>query len=340
MGIDARKEDKVFIIAEAGVNHNGSLATALKLCAVAKDSGADAVKFQTYRTELVAAKHAKLAAYQESNTGLFQKTQFQMLKELELPFESFIKIKKYCVKSGLEFLSTPDDFQSLDFLISIGMNKIKVGSAMIDNAPFLKRVAAKRKKVLLSTGMSTLKEVKAAYNLLRQNGAPTVSLLHCTTSYPCRMNEVNLRVIPRLKDVFNTEVGYSDHTQGIEVALAAVSLGAGIIEKHFTLDKRMRGPDHSASLCPAELKSMILAIRNIEEALGSPVKRPTTSELKNRPHVRRLIVAARGINRGEILNEENMQIKLAEGGLSASLWDKLIGKKAKRDFIRDETIKI
>lgn len=340
MNINMKKEDRVFIIAEAGVNHNGSLDIALKLCAIAKESGADAVKFQTYKTELIAAQSAKMAAYQQANVSLSKKTQFQMLKELELPFAAFRKIKGHCDKLGLEFLSTPDDFQSLDFLTGIGMNRIKVGSAMIDNMPFLRRVASKRKQVLLSTGLSSLREIKAAYNLLKQNGASSVALLHCTTSYPCQMNEVNLRVIPKLKEIFNTDIGYSDHTQGVEVPVAAVSLGARIIEKHFTLDKRMSGPDHSASLGPSELKSMVLAIRNIEKALGSSIKKPTISELKNISNVRRVIVAAKDINSGERLNEKNIAIKIAEGGISASLWERVIGKKAKRDFMRDEAIKI
>jgi len=334
------KLDRVFIIAEAGVNHNGKLGAALKLCDIAKRAGADAVKFQTYKTELIASESARMGAYQRRNIGCSKKTLFQMLKELELPFEAFRKIKRHCAQLGIEFLSTPDDIQSLDFLIDIGMNKIKVGSAMIDNRPFLESVAAKKKQVLLSTGMSSLNEIKIAYNILKKNAAPTVALLHCTTSYPCPMDEVNLKVILGLKQVFNTDIGYSDHTLGIEVPVAAVALGAKIIEKHFTLDKHMKGPDHSASLCPSELAAMVLAVRNIEKALGSAVKKPTRSELKNMPNVRRVIVAARDINCGEKLSERNMTIKIAGGGLKASLWDRIIGKKAKKDFIWDEIIKV
>ena len=327
----------VYIIAEAGVNHNGRLDLALRLCDAAKEAGVDAVKFQTWKTENIVTASAKQAAYQTENTGI-DESQFAMLKRLELSYDHFRIIQDYCKKIGIDFLSTPDEEESLVFLVSLGLPLIKVGSGEVTNIPYLRKIGACRMPVILSTGMSNIAQVAAAYDTLIQAGAKGVSLLHCTTNYPCPMDEVNLRAMLTLHDTFKCQVGYSDHTMGTEVAVAAVALGAKIIEKHFTLDRNMEGPDHKASLEPNELKLMVRQIRNIESALGDGIKRPNKSEAENARVVQKSILAKRVIKKGEILTEDMLVVKRAGSGISSSLWDSVIGAKAIKDFDIDEPI--
>jgi len=327
----------VYIIAEAGVNHNGKLDLALKLCDGAKEAGVDAVKFQTWKTENIVTAQARQAAYQTENTGV-EESQFDMLKKLELSYDHFRYIQDYCKKIGIDFLSTPDEEESLEFLVSLGLPFIKVGSGEVTNIPYLRKIASCGKPVILSTGMSTLAQVATAYDTLLQAGAPTVSLLHCTTNYPCPYDEVNLRAMQTLKDAFKCQVGYSDHTMGTEIPVAAVAMGAEIIEKHFTLDRTMEGPDHKASLEPAELKLMVEQIRHIEVAMGDGIKRPNKSEAENAKVVQKSILAKRPIKMGETLTEEMLTVKRAGAGISASLWDNVIGAYAIKDFDIDEPI--
>lgn len=327
----------VYIIAEAGVNHNGKLDLALKLCDAAKEAGVDAVKFQTWKTENIVTAQARQAAYQTENTGV-EESQFDMLKKLELSYDHFRYIQDYCKKIGIDFLSTPDEEESLKFLVSLGLSFIKVGSGEVTNIPYLRKIASCGKPVILSTGMSTLAQVATAYDTLLKAGAPTVSLLHCTTNYPCPYDEVNLRAMQTLKDAFKCQVGYSDHTMGTEIPVAAVAMGAEIIEKHFTLDRTMEGPDHKASLEPAELKLMVEQIRHIEVALGDGIKRPNKSEAENAKVVQKSILAKRPIKMGETLTEEMLTVKRAGAGISASLWDNVIGAYAIKDFEIDEPI--
>ncbi len=330
----------VFIIAEAGVNHNGSLDLALKLCDKAKEAGVDAIKFQTWITDNIVTKSTDLASYQKINIVTKSESQFQMLKKLELSFNDFIEIQKYCISIGLQFLSTPDDEESLDFLVGLNLDFIKIGSGEVTNIPYLRQIGSKKQPVVLSTGMSTLSDVKLAYNTLINSGATEVSLLHCTSNYPCPMNEVNLNAMITLKNEFNCRVGYSDHTLGIEVPIAAVALGATIIEKHFTLNKSMDGPDHLASLDPTELKDMVISIRNIEKALGSGIKEPNPSEQEISKVVFKSIVAKKRILKGELFTEDNLTVKRAERGISAREWDFVIGEKASHNYLPDEIIEI
>lgn len=327
----------VYIIAEAGVNHNGQLDLALRLCNAAKEAGVDAVKFQTWKTEIIVTAQARQAAYQTKNTGV-EESQFDMLKKLELSYDHFRYIQDYCKKIGIDFLSTPDEEESLKFLVSLGLPFIKVGSGEVTNIPYLRKIASCGKPVILSTGMSTLAQVAIAYDTLLKAGAPTVSLLHCTTNYPCPYDEVNLRAMQTLKDAFKCQVGYSDHTMGTEIPVAAVAMGAEIIEKHFTLDRTMEGPDHKASLEPAELKMMVEQIRHIEVAMGDGIKRPNKSEAENAKVVQKSILAKRPIKKGEVLKEEMLVAKRAGKGISASLWDNVIGAYAIKDFDIDEPI--
>ena len=282
----------VYIIAEAGVNHNGRLDLALRLCDVAKAAGVDAVKFQTWKTEKIVTQTAAKATYQVENTHSNEETQFDMLKKLELSYRQFFEIKEYCDKIGIDFLSTPDEEDSLNFLVDLHLPVLKIGSGEVTNIPYLRRIGSKHLQVILSTGMSYLSDVETAYRTLLKAGAKSVSLLHCTTNYPCPMSEVNLRAMQTLKDAFHCVVGYSDHTMGIEIPIAAAAMGAEIIEKHFTLDKEMDGPDHKASLNPEELKQMVMAIRNIERALGNGIKQPNESEKQISEVVLKRIVAA------------------------------------------------
>lgn len=329
----------VYIIAEAGVNHNGKLDLALKLCDAAKDAGVDAVKFQTWKTENIVTAQARQAAYQTENTGK-EESQYDMLKNLELSYDHFRTIQNYCKKIGIDFLSTPDEEESLEFLVSLGLPFIKVGSGEVTNIPYLRKIGACKMPVILSTGMSNIGQVATAYDTLLQAGAKQVSLLHCTTNYPCPMDEVNLKAMLTLRDAFKCHIGYSDHTMGTEVPVAAVALGAEIIEKHFTLDRTMEGPDHKASLEPAELKLMVHQIRNIEAALGDGIKRPNKSEAENAKVVQKSILAKRPIKKGEVLSEENLVAKRAGAGISSVHWDVVVGTKALQDYDIDEPIKL
>lgn len=329
----------IYIIAEAGVNHNGKLDLALKLCDAAKDAGVDAVKFQTWKTENIVTASARQAAYQTANTGK-EESQYDMLKNLELSYDHFRCIQDYCKKIGIDFLSTPDEEESLQFLVSLGLPFIKVGSGEVTNIPYLRKIGACKKPVILSTGMSTLAQVATAYDTLLKAGATEVSLLHCTTNYPCPMDEVNLQAMVTLRNAFKCKVGYSDHTMGTEIPVAAAALGAEIIEKHFTLDRTMDGPDHKASLEPAELRLMVQQIRNIEAALGDGIKKPNKSEAENAKVVQKSILAKRPIKKGETLTEENLTVKRAGAGIPASLWDAVVGCRAIKDYDIDEPIKL
>lgn len=336
----SKEVNHVFIIAEAGVNHNGQLDLALRLCDAAKEAGVDAIKFQTWKTENIVTRTTALAEYQNKNIVSADDSQFEMLKQLELKYDDFIKIQTYCNQIGLHFMSTPDEEDSLQFLLSLGLDTIKVGSGEITNIPYLRKIGNSNKNVILSTGMSYLGDVERAYNTLLQAGAKEIILLHCTTNYPCPMEEVNLNAMLTLKEAFKCRVGYSDHTVGIEIPIAAVAMGAEIIEKHFTLDKSMEGPDHKASLNPFELKEMVEAIRNIEKALGNGIKKPNISEQMIEKVVKKKIVAARPISKGELFTEENITVKRSTIGLSAEIWDLVYGRNSNSDYDIDQPITI
>lgn len=327
------------IIAEAGVNHNGSLDIAFQLCKAAKESGADVVKFQTWKTEKIITKNVSQADYQVENTGSSE-SQFDMLKKLELSYEDFTKIKKYCDEIGIQFASTADEEESLDFLISLGIPFIKIGSGEITNIPYLRAMGSKKLPIVLSSGMATLGEVETALFELKKAGATDITLLHCTTSYPCVVEDVNLNAMLTMKNAFKLAVGYSDHTEGIEVPIAAVALGATVIEKHFTLDRKMAGPDHLASTEPREFKQMVESIRNTEKALGSGVKIPTKTEKEISDVVLKRCVASCCIKKGDVFTEKNVCVKRNDKGTSAKYWDLVIGKKAKKDYTVDEAIEI
>lgn len=331
-------ERGIFIIAEAGVNHNGSLETAKRLVDAAAQAGADCVKFQTYITEEDTSVFAAQADYQKQNTGDGGQSQYEMLKKLELGYEQFRELKRYCGEKGILFLSSPFELRSVAFLEEIGIPFWKIASSEVTNYPFLKKIAQTGKPIVMSTGMCTLQEIRQAVDVLESCGEREIVLLQCNTEYPTPMQDVNLRAMQGLQKEFGYPVGYSDHTQGIEIPIAVAALGAVIIEKHFTLDRRMEGPDHIASLEPKELETMVHAIRNVETALGSPAKEISESERKNRTAARKSIVAARDIRRGEILTEENIAAKRPGGGISPMRWEELLGQRAVRDFIRDEMI--
>ncbi len=328
----------VYIIAEAGVNHNGDFKTALRLCDEAKNAGADAVKFQTWKTDKIVTVSAQLASYQQSNINNSSVSQYEMLKKLELSYDQFVDIQLYCHQIGIDFLSTPDEEDSLEFLMGLGLPLIKVGSGEVTNIPYLRKIGQYQKPVILSTGMSDIGQVATAYQTLITAGAITVTLLHCTTNYPCPMGEVNLRAMQTMKDTFKCEVGYSDHTMGFVIPIAAVALGATVIEKHFTLDVNMEGPDHRASLNPLELKEMVNGIRNIERALGDGIKRPNQSECEISKVVLKSIVARRPIQKGELLTAENLAVKRVGKGLSSMYWDLIIGTTALLDYEIDEPV--
>lgn len=328
-----------FIIAEAGDNHNGSLDLALKLVDKAVEAGADCVKFQTFVTENVISKFAEMAEYQKENTGT-DESQFDMVKKLELSFDDFRYIKSYCEQKNIIFLSTPFDIDSIHFLQQIEIPFWKIPSGEINNLPYLEEIAKTGKDVILSTGMSTMDEIQCAITILKENGAGKITLLHCNTEYPTPFHDVNLRAMKTMHEKFQLPVGYSDHTKGIEVPIAAVACGAAVIEKHFTLDHNMEGPDHKASLEPDELKAMVCAIRNIEAAMGSAEKVPTESEKKNIEIARKSIVAKRKIVKGEVFTEENLAIKRPGNGISPMRWYDMIGCVAQRDFEEDELISI
>ena len=330
---------KVFIIAEAGVNHNGSIELAKRLIDKAAEAGADAVKFQSFKAENLVTKTAKKAEYQETTTGKAE-NQFQMIKKLELDYEKHGELMNYCQEKGIMFLSSPFDLESIDLLHKLELEIFKIPSGEITNLPYLRKIGKLKKKVILSTGMSTLGDIEQALDILRENGTDDITVLHCNTEYPTPMKDVNLNAMNTIRDAFKVEVGYSDHTLGIEIPIAAVALGATIIEKHFTLDKTMEGPDHRASLEPNELKAMVTAIRNIENAMGDGVKELTESESKNIKIARKSIVASKNIKKGEIFTEENLGIKRPGDGISPMSWDQVIGKIAKQDFKEDEKIEI
>lgn len=329
----------VLIIAEAGVNHNGDMRLAKKLIEVAAEAGADLVKFQTFTAESLVTPQAMKADYQALTTDV-QESQYAMLKQLELTHEMHLELMTHCSKCGIGFFSTGFDIRSIDFLSSLGQTRFKVPSGEINNLPYLRHIGALGKSVILSTGMSTLGEVEAALSVLEGAGMSRaqVTVLHCTTEYPAPFEEVNLRAMQTLAAALDVSVGYSDHTLGIEVAISAVALGASVIEKHFTLDRALPGPDHKASLIPEELMAMVAAIRNIEKAMGDGVKRVTPSELGNRVAGRKSIVAARPIAAGELFSELNLTVKRPGGGISPMRWDELIGSRAHRDFEMDELI--
>lgn len=330
---------KIFVIAEAGVNHNGDIVIAKKLIDVAAQAGADAVKFQTFKTENLVCKSAQKAAYQKEMTDKSE-TQFDMLKRLELTDDMHKELMHYCKQKGIMFLSTPFDIESLYFLVQCGINIIKIPSGEITNYPYLREVGKTKKKVIISSGMSTFDEVNSAVKVLKINGSEDITVLHCNTEYPTPYADVNLRAMLTLRDKLRVSVGYSDHTQGIEVSIAAAALGAMVIEKHFTIDKSLDGPDHKASLEPSELRAMVKAIRNIELALGRDEKEPSNSESRNINIVRKSITAKCNILKGEIFTEKNLTTKRPGTGISPMNWNEVIGKKAKRDFKEDEQIEI
>ena len=333
------KNKKVLVIAEAGVNHNGDFNLAKKMVDKAKEAGADIIKFQTAIAENLISKYAPKAEYQKKATGE-NENQLDMVKKLLLPFDDFVKLKEYCEQVGIMFLSTPFDLESIDFLNQMGMELWKVPSGEVTNLPYLVHISKTGKPVIMSTGMCTMSEISDALKILRENGCKDISLLHCTTEYPAPFEDINLRAMNELKKEFGVSVGYSDHTVGIEVPIAAVAMGAEIIEKHFTLDKNMEGPDHKASLEPDELKAMVSAIRNIELAMGTEKKMVTVSEQKNMLVARKSIVAKKKIKQGEVFTEENITTKRPGSGISPMKWYEVLGTKAIRDFEEDELIEM
>ncbi len=327
------------IIAEAGVNHNGSLELAKQLALKAKEAGADIVKYQTADLNSLVSKTAKMADYQKDNIGK-EESQKEMLSKLLLEFDEFVELKKYCEEIGIKFLSTPFDLKSIDFLEELGCDVWKIPSGEITNLPYLIKIAKTNKPIILSTGMCTLDEIDECVSVLKEHGAKDIVILHCTTQYPTPYEEVNLRAMLTLQERYKCDVGYSDHTKGIEVPVAAVSLGASVIEKHFTLDRNMEGPDHKASLEPDELKMMVSSIRNIEKALGDGDKKPVDSELKNKAVARKSIIAAKNIKKGELFTEDNLTTKRPGTGISPMKWFEIIGKTASRDYLEDEMIEL
>ena len=331
----------VFIIGEAGVNHNGSLKTAFRLIDVAVKSGCDAVKFQTALPALVMVKDAPKAQYQKRITGK-KESQLEMAQKIHLPQEAFKDLKKYADQKGIMFLSTPFDLVSIDTLEKLKPSYFKIPSGEITNLPFLKKIGKLKRKIILSTGMATLDEIRAALKVLIAAGSKkeNITVLHCNTEYPTPYEDVNLQAMLTIKKALKIKVGYSDHTLGIEIPVAAVVMGASIVEKHFTLDKNMPGPDHKASLEPDELKNMVQSIRNVEQAMGHGIKKPSKSETKNMSIARKSIVAARDICKNEKFTALNIAAKRPGTGLSPMLWNKVIGKIAKKNFTEDEMISL
>ena len=329
----------VFVIAEAGVNHNGSVNIAYRLIDVAVETGADAVKFQTFKAESLMSKHANKADYQKQTTDESE-SQFEMIKKLELDVDTHKKLIKYCNEKDIMFLSTPFDHDSIDLLNELGLKIFKIPSGEVTNLPYLRHIGSLRKKVILSTGMLTLEEVGDALAILVKAGMEkkNITVLHANTMYPTPMEDVNLNAMLTIQKEFDVAVGYSDHTLGIEVDIAAVSMGASIVEKHFTLDKTMKGPDHQASLEPHELNAMIVAIRNVEKALGDGVKVPSRSEQPNMMVVRKSIVAAQPIKKGEKITEDHIAAKRPGNGMSPMKWDEVVGSKSIKDYQIDELI--
>ena len=333
--------NNVIIIAEAGVNHNGDYQRAVDMVYAAKETGADYVKFQTAVPELVISSVAPKAEYQKETTGN-NESQLEMCRKIHLRLDDYLPLSQLCREVGIGFMSTPFDLVSIDCLASLGMDYWKIPSGEITNLPYLRKIASKGGKVILSTGMSEMPEIEAAMAVLQSGGIPRkdISLLHCNTQYPTPMRDVNLRAMEQLRSLHPGMVGYSDHTVGIEVPVAAVAMGASIIEKHFTLDKSLPGPDHRASLDPAELKAMVCAIRNIEQAIGNGEKHVSDSERPNIEIARKSIIAARDIQAGELLTEENLTVKRPGNGISPMRWDEVIGTRAIRDFKADHLIEI
>lgn len=333
--------NKVFIIAEAGVNHNGSVELAKRLIDAAVDAGSDAVKFQTFSADKLVTKFAQKAEYQKINADIFE-SQFDMLKKLELNLADHEEIINYCKSKGILFLSTPFDSKSIDILHNFGMKIFKVASGEITNLPHLEHIGRLAGEILLSTGMSTFLDIENALNVLINAGMSidNITVLHATTEYPCPMDEVNIRSMQAIQRKFGVKVGYSDHTEGIEVSIAAVALGASVIEKHLTIDRSMQGPDHKTSLEPKEFMALVKAIRNIESAMGDGVKGPSKSEIANLNVARKSIVAARNVSMGEIFTVHNLAVKRPGTGISPMRWNEILGQQAKRNFLADELIEL
>jgi len=334
--------DKVLIIAEAGVNHNGSLEIAKNLIDAAANAGVDYVKFQTFNADKLVSKNAQKAVYQQKNMSEADDSQYAMLKKLELSPAQHIELINYCNEKGVKFFSTAFDLDSIDFLTSLNLGLWKVPSGEITNYPYLKSIALKHQPVILSTGMCEIEDIENAISVFLRFGLSKeqITILHCNTEYPTPMEDVNLKAMKTIADKFHVKVGYSDHTQGIEVPIAAVALGACIIEKHFTLDRNMDGPDHKASLEPDELSAMVKAIRNIEKAIGSDLKKVSISEQKNISVVRKSIVAATQISEGELFTEDNLTVKRPGTGISPMLWDSVVGNTAKKSYKPDDLIEL
>ena len=329
----------ICIIAEAGVNHNGNFELAKKMVKAAKEAGADYIKFQTFIPEKLVSRYAEKAAYQKKATGN-EDSQLKMLEKLTLTNKNFYQLKVYCDEIGIGFISTPFDLESMAFLEKFNMDFWKVPSGEVTNLPYLEAIAKTKRKVLLSTGMCSMDDINAAVNVLESNGCLDITLLHCNTQYPTPYEHVNLLAMNAIKNETGKKIGYSDHTQGIEVPIAAVAMGATVIEKHFTLDKKMEGPDHQASLEPYELKEMVLAIRNIEKAFGDGIKQPSASEKENMHVARKSIVAATDIKEGDVFTVDTLAIKRPGNGISPMKWYDVVGKRAIRDFKKDELIEI
>lgn len=329
------------IIAEAGVNHNGSIGMARRMVEAAEKAGVDYIKFQTFKAANLVNRSAKQADYQKRNQGN-DESQLEMLSRLELSFDNFRGLNEFCNNQGVKFLSTPFDLESIDFLAGLGMDYMKIPSGEITNLPYLRKISKIGIPVIMSTGMCTMHDIEEALDILYKGGVTTdkITLLHCNTEYPTPMADVNLRAMETLRSAFGTNIGYSDHTKGIEVPIAAVAMGATVIEKHFTLDRSLPGPDHVASLEPEELKAMVDAIRNIELAIGVHEKRISPSERKNLEIARKSIVASRDIKKGEVLSEANLTVKRPGSGISPMRWDEILGKRAIRNFQTDELIEL
>lgn len=332
--------EKVLIIAEAGVNHNGDINLAKKLIDAAANAGVDYVKFQTFNSKKLVSKNAEKATYQKENTQNETESQLAMLQKLELSKEAHYELIAYCKSKNIKFLSTGFDLESIQFLNELNIDLFKVPSGEITNLPYLRIIGGLKKPVIISTGMADMKEIEDALQVVLNSGTSldNVTILHCNTEYPTPMGDVNLTAMLSIKEKFNVAIGYSDHTLGIEIPIAAVALGAKVIEKHFTLDNTMEGPDHKASLNPVELKAMVDAIRNLEVALGDGVKAPSSSETKNKPIARKSLVANTDIKKGTIFTDENLTIKRPGTGISPMLWDSYIGKEATKDYQEDDLI--
>jgi N,N'-diacetyllegionaminate synthase len=333
--------EKVIIIAEAGVNHNGSYELAEKMVVAAKAVGADYVKFQTAKPELVISKFAPKAQYQLGSTSK-EESQLDMCKAIHLPLADYEQLNKYCDRQGIKFISTPFDLLSIDVLKPLGMDFWKIPSGEITNLPYLKKIAELHQPVVMSTGMSDLGDIEAALDVLTSNGLRNddITLLHCNTEYPTPYEDVNLKAMQTMHEAFGLKVGYSDHTKGIEVPIAAVAMGACVIEKHFTLDRNLPGPDHKASLEPDEFKRMVDSIRNIEKAIGSAIKKVSPSEQKNMVVARKSLIAAVDIRKGEVFTEQNVTVMRPGNGISPMRWGEVMGRQAPRDFKEDELIEI